>query len=66
VPNTSGRTRYSIDFRTVHRDDAMAGVGARNLDAACTGTALGDFLRCSDLVRLPEETIQRHRAGFGR
>ena len=66
VPNTSGRTRYSIDFRTVHRDDAEAGRGARNRDSECTGTSLGDFLRCTDLARLPEATIERHRAGLGR
>lgn len=66
VPNTSGRTRYSIDFRTVHRDDAEAGAGAKNRDAQCTGTSIGDFLRCTDLAHLPEETIRRHRAGFGR
>ena len=66
VPNTSGRTRYSIDFRTLHRDDAEAGSGAPNRDSECTGTTLGDFLRCSDLAHLPEETIRRHRAGFGR
>jgi len=66
VPNTSGRTRYSIDFRTVHRDDVEAGTGARNRDSKCSGTSLGDFLRCTDLARLPEETIRRHAAGFGR
>jgi Phytanoyl-CoA dioxygenase (PhyH) len=55
VPNTSGRTRFSIDFRTVHFDDVLARRGAPNIDSACTGTTLRDFLRGSDLVRLPEE-----------
>ena len=31
VPNTSGRTRYSIDFRTIHFDDVVANRGARTL-----------------------------------
>ena len=53
VDNTSGRTRFSIDFRTVHIDDLAAGRGASNVDSACTGTTLGDFLRASDLARLP-------------
>ena len=66
VENTSGCTRYSIDFRTVHGDDAEAGIGARNTDARCTGTAIGDFLRCTDLSHLPAATIERHRAGLGR
>jgi len=66
VTNTSGRTRYSIDFRTVHRRDVEAGSGAANLDSECTGTSLGDFLRCVDQDRFPEETIRRYRAGFGR
>ena len=55
VPNTSGRTRFSIDFRTVHVDDVTSKNGAPNIDSECTGTTLRDFLRASDLVRMPEE-----------
>lgn len=55
VPNTSGRTRFSIDFRTVHIDDVRAHRGAPNVDAACTGTTLRDFVRASDLAPMPEE-----------
>ncbi len=54
-PNTSGRTRFSIDFRTVHLDDAIARSGAPNVDSECTGTTLRDFLRASDLERLSDE-----------
>ena len=43
VPNTSGKTRFSIDFRTVNRNDVEPGAGARNVDSECTGTTLGDF-----------------------
>ena len=45
VPNTTTRTRFSIDFRTVNIDDLQEGIGARNVDSECTGTTLGDFLR---------------------
>lgn len=57
VPNTSGRTRFSIDFRVVDRRDVQAGVGAANVDSECTGTTLGDFLRVTDLSPLPEELV---------
>jgi hypothetical protein len=57
VPNTSGIARFSIDFRTVHVDDVIAKVGAPNIDSACTGTTLRDFLRGTDLSRIPEELI---------
>lgn len=57
VPNTSGRTRFSIDFRTVHRGDAMARIGARKCDEQSTGTTMRDYLRGTDLSRLPEEVI---------
>ena len=60
VPNTSGRTRYSIDFRTVHLDDARANQGAPNIDSACTGTTMGDYLRCTDLAHLPADLIGRY------
>jgi hypothetical protein len=57
VPNTTSRTRFSIDFRTVNLDDLIEGVAAPNVDSECTGTTLGDFLRASDLAPLPEEVI---------
>lgn len=60
VPNTTQRTRFSIDFRTVNIDDLEAGVGAPNLDADCTGTTLRDFLRASDLAPIPEEIVERY------
>jgi len=57
VDNTSGRTRFSIDFRTVHRDDVLARRGAPNIDSECTGTTLRDYLRGTDFARLPEEVV---------
>jgi hypothetical protein len=55
VPNTSGYTRFSIDFRTVHLGDVKTKRGAPNIDSACTGTTLRDYLRGTDLSRIPEE-----------
>ena len=63
VPNTSGKTRISVDFRVVHRADVVAGRGPANVDSHCTGTTLRDFLRVSDLERLAEEVIAPHDAG---
>jgi hypothetical protein len=57
VPNTTSRTRFSIDFRTVHLDDLTDGVSAPNLDSQSTGTTLRDFMRASDLEALPEEIV---------
>ena len=57
VPNTSGVTRFSIDFRTVHLDDALAYHGAPNVDAECTGTTMNDYLRGSDLSHLSEDVV---------
>jgi hypothetical protein len=57
VPNTAGQARFSIDFRTVHLDDVAARNGAPNIDSACTGTTLRDFLCAADLSRMPEELV---------
>jgi hypothetical protein len=57
VPNTSGRTRFSIDFRVVNRRDVEKHNGAANVDSDCTGTNLGDFMRATDLERLPPALI---------
>lgn len=57
VPNTSGKTRFSIDFRTVHLADVKTQTGAPNIDSECTGTSLRDFLRASDLTAMPEDVV---------
>lgn len=57
VPNSTGKTRYSIDFRTVHVDDAKRKLGAPRCDEECTGTTMRDYLRGTDLSQLPEEVI---------
>lgn len=62
VANTSGRTRFSIDFRTVDLADVIAGRGAPNVDSAPHGTSLRDFMRLSDGTRVPEEIASRFDA----
>jgi hypothetical protein len=57
VPNSTGRTRFSIDFRTVHIDDVAAHRGAPNVDSACTGTTMNDYLRGTDLSRIPANLV---------
>jgi hypothetical protein len=63
VPNTSGVTRFSIDFRTIHLDDAVAKRGAPNVDSACTGTTMRDYLRGTDLSRAPDQVVALYEDG---
>jgi hypothetical protein len=58
VPNTSGRSRFSIDFRTAHHDELAALGGAPGIDRQCTGTTLFELRRASDLAPVPEEIIR--------
>jgi hypothetical protein len=60
VPNVSAKTRFSVDLRTVDIEDAAAGIGAPNIDSECTGTTVGDFLRCSDLAQMPEDLVSEY------
>jgi len=68
VPNTCGLTRYSIDFRTVHLDDVWEKCGAPNIDSACTGTTMHDYISAADFTHLPQEAIALYfdgtEAGF--
>ena len=66
VPNVTGRTRFSIDFRTVHLDDVAAFRGAPNVDSECTGTTMNDYLRASDSRAHPRRVGGAIRAGCGR
>jgi len=59
IPNTSGRARYSVDFRTVDAGDLTAGRGAPLVDAHCTGTSIRDFRNVADGSRFDEETVTR-------
>lgn len=57
VPNTSGCTRFSIDFRSMDIDDVVAKRGAPNVDSAPQGTTLWELYRASDFSRVPEDII---------
>lgn len=60
VPNTSGRTRFSIDFRTVNLQDVVAHSGAPNIDSDCTGTTMADYLCAKDLSHIPSELVSSY------
>lgn len=57
VPNLTGRTRFSIDFRTVEINDIRAGLGAPNVDCHCTGSAIRDFVSVEDLSPVPDDVV---------
>jgi ectoine hydroxylase-related dioxygenase (phytanoyl-CoA dioxygenase family) len=57
IPNTSGRARYSVDFRTVDARDLVAGRGAPLADVHCTGTSIRDFRNIADGSSFAEETV---------
>jgi hypothetical protein len=59
IPNTSGRARFSVDFRTVDVTDLHFGRGAPLVDVSCTGTAIRDFRRVSDDAAFEEEWVVR-------
>ncbi len=63
VPNDSGRTRFSIDFRTVNEDDILARKGAKLVDCLSTGTTLRDFIRSTDHRRFEEDVVSSYEVG---
>jgi len=63
VTNLTGKTRFSIDFRTAHLGDLQTFKGAENIDSYCTGTAIGDYLKVADLAPMPQSTIDLYMEG---
>ncbi len=63
VPNQSGVTRFSIDFRVVHLGDLRAKRGARNVDSKCTGSAINDYLQGSTLEHIPDDVQAMYLPG---
>ena len=57
TPNTSGRARFSVDFRIVNVPDLLAGRGSPLVDAYCTGTAIRDFINVADESTFDEQTV---------
>lgn len=63
VPNNTGQTRFSIDFRTVHMEDVLNRKGAPNLDSTCTGTPMKDYLKASDFSVISDEICEMYMQG---
>lgn len=63
VPNTSGVTRWSMDFRTLSLSDYQSGRGAPNVDSRPHGTSVRDFVRLADFEPVPEEIAAMHDDG---
>ena len=59
IANTSGRARYSIDFRSVDRQHVSQRVGAPMTDVRCTGTAVRDFVNSATGERFDEALVRR-------
>jgi hypothetical protein len=57
--NTSGRARFSVDFRIVNVPNLLAGREASLVDAYCTGTAIRDFINVADKSRFDEDTAAK-------
>lgn len=57
VPNNSGFTRFSFDFRTIHHDDLLSNTGSLNIDCESKGTTLADFVLASDFSPIPRDLI---------
>lgn len=45
LPQATGRTRFSLDFRIVDLDDHASGLGAPNVDNRSRGSALRDYVQ---------------------
>jgi hypothetical protein len=59
IMNTSGISRYSVDFRILSRQDLEAGIGAPNVDVHCSGTMLREYASVATEQRLPEDFVRK-------
>ncbi len=57
VTNTTGLTRFSVDFRTANINEFSVKGGAPNMDSEPTGTTLFELRRASDLAPVPQEIV---------
>lgn len=55
APNTSGTTRFSIDFRTIDLQDYRSARGANNVDSKSTGSTIVDFIRATDFTPIASQ-----------
>jgi hypothetical protein len=63
LPNSSGVTRYSIDFRTVTATDVRNLAGATNMDSRCSGSTMLDYLNCTTFGHLADDIIAPYADG---
>lgn len=63
VANTTGRTRFSVDFRTVAAADLRKRSGAANVDSSCTGTVLREYMSAHDLSGISDDLIGLYEDG---
>jgi Phytanoyl-CoA dioxygenase (PhyH) len=59
IPNTSSRSRFSVDFRTIDLSDLGADRGAPLVDVHCTGTTVRDFHNLADGRSVDEVTVRQ-------
>ncbi|HEY3941621.1 MAG TPA: hypothetical protein VGL60_03980 [Acidimicrobiales bacterium] len=59
VPNTSARSRFSVDFRTVDVADVVHRRGAPAVDVMCSGTSIRDFRRVVDDRTFDEDLVRQ-------
>lgn len=55
IQNNTGKTRFSIDFRTLNLIDTAAGRGAPSNDVECTNSSIRDFKRVRDRAEIPDD-----------
>ena len=60
APNTSGKTRFSIDFRTINLDDLQQKKGAKNIDNGAIGTTLHDFIGMVNYDKIDQAVISSY------
>lgn len=51
LAQSSGRNRFSLDFRLVQLDDHEAGLGAPRVDNRSTGSALPHYIHCAAALK---------------
>lgn len=62
-PNSTGKTRFSTDFPTVHLADLEESIGAIGNDSECTGTTMYDYVQVSSLDHIPDEIVRKYWKG---
>jgi hypothetical protein len=61
--NTTGKTRFSVDFRIVDVEHVRDDLGPAMVDNASSGIALRDFRRIADDTDFPPELVAKYDSG---